>query len=113
LASGCRGIERLEVAVKADPKHEGGTPYTLRLHFADPDNDQPGQRVFDILLDDEVLAAKVDVAKEAGGRNRGVVREFKSVKVSGKLVLRFAQAAENLTAASAPLLCGFEMLRED
>ena len=112
VASGCRGVGKLEVAVKADAKQTEGTPYTLRFHFADPDNARLGVRVFDIVHGDDVLAEKVDIAKEAGGRHRGLVREFKGVRVNGKLVLRFVPAVKDVTAGTAPILCGFEMLRE-
>jgi hypothetical protein len=113
VASGCRGIATLEVAAKADAKDVEGTPYTLRLHFADPDNAKPGVRVFNILHGDTVLAEKLDIAKEAGGRNRGLVREFKNVRVNGKLTLRFVPAVKDVTPTNAPVLCGFEMLREE
>jgi WD40 repeat protein len=111
LASGCRGIERLEVGLKAEEKEQAS--YTLRLHFADPDNDRPGQRVFDVFLDDRTLLKKFDIAKEASGRDRGVVKEFKGIKLTDRLVLRFAaNGADAASGTSAPLLCGFELLRE-
>jgi hypothetical protein len=114
VCSGCRGIASIEIAVKADPKLEEGIPYTLRLHFADPDNDKSGKRVFDVMQDDRVLAAKLDIAKEAGGKDRGLVREFKGVKVSGKLVLRFVPSEDKpVSLTTAPVLCGLEIVREE
>jgi WD40 repeat protein len=112
LSSGCRGIERVEITLKPGPKEE--STYTLRLHFADPDNDRAGQRVFDIFLFDQPLVKKFDMVKEAGGRNRGVVKEFKGVKLTDFLALRFAASTEEeISQTNAPLLCGLELLRED
>jgi WD40 repeat protein len=113
VCSGCRGIARLEIAVKPDPKLEDGVPYTLRLHFADPDNDKPGRRTFDIFQDDRPLVEKLDVAKEAGGRDRGMVREFKRVRINGKLTLRFVPSGESATADTVPILSGLELVREE
>ena len=51
--------------------------YTVRLHFAELGQDvEPGDRVFDVLLDGEEVLSDFDIVEAAGGCLRGVVREF-------------------------------------
>ena len=54
----------------------------------------------------EVLA-DFDIAREAGGNNRGVVKEFRGVKVHEALELDFAGATQN-----PAVLCGVELIEE-
>jgi len=62
----------------------------------------------------EAALTGFDIAKETGGRYRAVVKEFKGVKVKDKLLLRFAATKNgDSTAASAPVLCGIEVVREE
>jgi hypothetical protein len=82
----------------------------VRLHFADPDNDKAGQRVFDVRVQDQTFLAGFDIVKETGGRNRALVKEIKGVAVKDKLVVQFA--GEGKEAGSVPLLCGVEVVRE-
>lgn len=107
-ASGCRGIKRLEV----DPKRENAdaSTYTVRLHFADPDNDQPGQRVFDVGVQGKTVLAALDIVKQAGGRNRTLVKQIEGVTVTDKIVLTFTNGSGDGRDA-VPLLCGVELLR--
>jgi hypothetical protein len=51
--------------------------YSVRLHFAELEDKQPGQRVFDIKLQGETVARSLDVAREAGGPRRALVKEFR------------------------------------
>ncbi len=108
-SSGYRGITSLELAMK--PEGDGET-YTVRLHFADPDNDKPGQRVFGVSLQGDSALSDFDVAKEASGRYRAIVKEFKGVRVKDKLTIHFTPTGGEMTAANAPLLCGVEVVRE-
>src|SRR5208283_4726392 len=79
VSSGCRGIQQIDLAVKPQPHHPEGSHYTIRLHFADPDNEQPGRRVFNLTIQDQPSLTAFDIVKEAGGRNRGIVKEFKGI----------------------------------
>ncbi|HTW70835.1 MAG TPA: right-handed parallel beta-helix repeat-containing protein [Acetobacteraceae bacterium] len=46
--------------------------YTLRLFFADPQASADGQRVFDVIVNGQTLAANYDVFKNAGGEDKAV-----------------------------------------
>ena len=63
--------------------------YTVELLFAEPDGLQPGQRVFSVALQGKEVLRDFDVAGEAGGPNRGVVRTFRDIRVSDDLTISF------------------------
>jgi hypothetical protein len=81
-------------------------PHTVRLYFAEMEAMKPGQRVFDVSLQGQVVAAGLDVVKEAGGPRRELVREFKNVSISDALIIGFARHA------GEPMLSGVEILGE-
>ena len=80
----------------------------VRLYFAEPEHDRPGRRVFSVALDGKVLIEELDVAKEAGGRLRTLVRRFDNVRPASKGAdaLSFTFAAK----VGEPLICGVEIL---
>ena len=53
--------------------------YTVRLHFAEVEDIEPGRRVFDVKIQDQAALGEFDIVREAGGRNLPVVKEFKGV----------------------------------
>ena len=101
-ASGIVGIEELAVTLP------GAAAYTIRLHFAEPNDVKPGRRVFSVAIQGKEALAGFDVAKEAGGSRRAAVREFKGIQVAGTLKIALTPAANSLP----PLLCGIELVRE-
>ncbi|RPH44904.1 MAG: hypothetical protein EHM91_07945, partial [Planctomycetota bacterium] len=99
-ASGAKGITSLTLTLDKDSQQD--QPCTVRLHFVEPDGAKPGDRVFDIRLQGQDVLKDFDIAKEAGGGDRALVKEFttqagKELKV--KLVPR----------RSVPVLCGIEV----
>lgn len=93
------------------PKNEPRL-FTVRLHFAEPDDIKPGQRVFDVKLQDKTVLKGFDVVKEAGGVRTALVKEFKNVPASEVMALEFIASAKELTAASAPILSALEIYDE-
>ena len=81
-------------------------PHTVRLYFAEMESMKPGQRVFDVSLQGQVAIAKLDVAKEAGGPRRELVKEFKGVSIADALVIGFVKHA------GEPMLSGVEVVGE-
>ena len=113
-ASGCRGIKRIVINPRLDDSTPKPVGYTVRLHFCDPDNDKPGQRVFKVSILGQVREPALDIVARAGGRNREVVRTYSGIEVRGKLAITFAAAdgADDSNPARVPLVCGVEVLRE-
>ncbi|TVS20680.1 MAG: hypothetical protein EA424_02765, partial [Planctomycetaceae bacterium] len=56
----------------------GKLGYHLRLHFVEVGQIAPGQRIFDVTVQDQRVLSSFDVADRAGGRNRVVVAQFES-----------------------------------
>lgn len=103
-ASGARGLGDLTLALA-----EAGSPprnYTVRLHFAEPDQVELGQRVFHVKLQGKTLLEDVDLVEEAGGTNRAVVWEFRGVEVTEKLRLALVPSGRGQLP---PLLCGVQV----
>lgn len=78
-ASGLKGVSAITISGLKS------ATFTVRLVFADPDHDQPESRRFDIAIDGRTVAENVDIAKEAGGRMRSMVRQFENVEIDGSL----------------------------
>ncbi len=83
-ASGARDLQTIKVTLAPD---QAARTYTVRLTFVEPDRLGPGERVFDVALQGQTVLWDFDVCQEAGGAMRGVVKEFKGVKVVRELVI--------------------------
>lgn len=81
--------------------------YTVRLHFSEPDDLQPGDRVFSVALQGKAVLQDFDVVQAAGIRNRTVVKEFRGIEVLDNLEVSLLPVR-----GKSPLLCGIEVVRE-
>jgi hypothetical protein len=104
-ASGLRNVQKLSVDLGKGPERS----YTVRLHFCEPDDLAPGERVFDVDLQGRAVLAGLDVAREAGGARRALVREFRGVRVSQLLHLSFRPARKSAGA----VISGVEAVLEE
>jgi hypothetical protein len=103
-ASGAKGLTSLTVTLGGDADKERA--YTVRLHFAEPEQLTAGQRVFHVGLQGKEVLKDFDVVKEAGGPMRGVVKEFRGVRVKKDLTVTLSPSA------GVPVLCGVEVMAE-
>jgi hypothetical protein len=72
----------------AEPVRPCGS-YTVELLFAEPDGLLSGDRIFSVFLQGREVLRDFDVAREAGGANRGVVRTFQKIEVGDDLTISF------------------------
>jgi outer membrane protein assembly factor BamB len=101
--SGVEGATSVTLTLSAtEPK----TPqsYTVRLHFAEPDDAQPGERVFDIALQGKPMAENVDIARDSGDSNSALVREFANVEAGRSLKL------DLIPRVGRPILSGISVV---
>jgi outer membrane protein assembly factor BamB len=87
-ASGVSGVKSIQLPVfigKEDDKGPERT-YTVRLSFVEPTGAEPGERTFDVSIQNTVVAQDLDVVGEAGGARRILVREFGGIKADGGAV---------------------------
>ena len=85
-------------------------PYTVRLHFAEINECEAGQRLFDVSLQGKRALEGFDIARAAGGTNRPVVREFKGIGIKDDLRVTLTPAG---ATQAEPLLNGIEIIAED
>ena len=98
------------VAKKAPPRPlPPPAPYTVRLHFAEPEELAAGERAFSVTLQGKPVLENFDVVTAAGGARRGVVKEFKGVVIAKDLKITFTRAAG---AKAGPVLSGVELIAE-
>ena len=101
-ASGVSGLESVTIT----PRGDDFGPATVRLYFAEPDQLEPGERVFSVMLQGRGVLKDFDIVEQAGGPFRVVMREFKGVRVDGDLTLRFKPSK------GQALICGIELIGE-
>ena len=82
------------------------TAYTVRLYFAEPATGRPAKRIFDVSLQGNRVLQDFDIAEEAGGPMRAVVKQFKNIRVQGKLDVALS------ARTGVPVLCGIETVAE-
>ena len=109
-ATALAGCARLTIPLS--DKAGDQAAYTVRLYFSAPEGDRPGRRVFDVALQGKTVLANFDIAKRAGGTKRELIREFKGVRAGRALTLELTAKADEVTAATRPLLSGVEIVRE-
>jgi hypothetical protein len=103
-ASGARGLSSLTIPLGNDAPRK----YTVKLYFVEPDGLKPGQRLIDVTLQGASVLKGLDIAREAGGPDRSLVREFKGIAAAESLVVGLKAA----NAEQATVLCGVELKLE-
>jgi len=108
VASGAQGFTSAKIKLGTS----GASPrtYTLRLHFAELDDVQPGERVFDVSVQGKPKLTDLDVVQEAGGRYRSLVKELRGVTVGDSLLV---ELAPQNTSKHPAMLSGVELEVED
>ncbi len=84
-------------------------PYTVRLVFAEPDsNMDPGERVFDVVLQGQVVHPDLDIVARAGGAMRSIVGTWKDIPIGEALEIELRPKG-----ALSPILSGVEIQRQE
>lgn len=80
--------------------------YSVKLHFAELYNSQPGQRVFDVLVNTQLRIANLDIVAASGGAHQALVRQLDGVQVvNGQLVVALSASVDY------PAISAIEILR--
>jgi len=103
-ASGVRHAEKIELLAI-----NGQGTYTIRLHFAEPDQVLPGERLFSILINGVVVATDVDIMAQAGAANHAIVISRSGILVGKSLVIELKPSP---TTKHPPILGGIELRAE-
>jgi hypothetical protein len=106
-ASGLAGPLKLQVTLSGEPS--GKAAYTVKLHFAELENKQPGERLFNVLLQGREVLHGFDIAKEAGGIDTPVIKTFRKIDVADRLTVECQSLSPT---GAAPFLSGIEIILE-
>ncbi|MFT5465917.1 MAG: outer membrane protein assembly factor BamB [Verrucomicrobiales bacterium] len=97
-----------EIEKVAQVKPAPEKSYSVLLYFAEPDSLKPGERVFDVELQDKTVLKNVDLAKTAG-KNQGLVKRFEGVRIGDVLKITLQKSP---SATQQPILSGVELIAE-
>jgi hypothetical protein len=75
--------------------------YDVTLHFNEPFASGPGQRVFDVAMEDVVVIDDLDVFASAGGNSAAHSRTVRATVADGRLNIRFTAVAGQRAMVSA------------
>lgn len=103
-SSGVVGLRELRVPLGGDDKTERS--FRVTLHFAEVAGKRPGERVFDVRIDDGPTLENIDPARLARGTNRAAVRQVRVTLTASEMKLTFSPRK------GEPLLCGVEVVAE-
>lgn len=90
------------------PAAAGAGTCTVRLHFAELADAQPGDRVFDVLVQGEPVLEQFDIVREAGGVRHAITRQFEHVEAKDALTIECRPSQSKLP----PLVNGIEIRAE-
>jgi hypothetical protein len=107
-ASGAKGLT--SIRIKLCEKASDMRPYTVRLHFMEPDDVQPGERVFSISVQGKPTLQSLDVVRETGGPNRSLVKEVRGVQAAEALVIELTPVTGSKLRAA--IVSGIEIQAE-
>jgi len=110
FASAAHGLRRCTIPLLSS--FDGKAVYRVRLLMAEPEHREPGQRVFDIRLQGRTALAAFDPVKEAGGRDRAIVKEFEDVEVQDRLAIELVPRVKQPGPGQWPILQAIEILRQ-
>ncbi len=105
-----------KLTMQKDTEIEQSTPvksapeksYSVLLYFAEPDLLKPGERVFDVALQDKIILRNVDLAKTLG-KNQGLIKRFEGVRIADVLKITLKKSPGS---TQAPILSGVELIAE-
>ena len=69
--------------------------YTVRLHFAELDRVNPGERVFDVRIQNKTVIQGLDVVAEAGGRRTALIKEIEGIGASDTITIGLLPCADS------------------
>jgi hypothetical protein len=107
--SAITGLKSLQITLSKEKMVN--TKYSIRFYFVELEDKKNGERVFDIHVQDEPFLINFDIAYEAGGSNRDIVKTISDVNVEDILKIKFTPS--QLSPKCQTILSGIEILAED
>ncbi len=114
MASGVVGVSSFTLWLADQDKAQSPSrkrPYDVYLYFVEPEDLEPGERLFDVKIQGELVFSDFDVVREAGGPRRAVVKSVEGVLVSDELKVELAPSADS--RIDEPVICGIEVIARE
>jgi outer membrane protein assembly factor BamB len=108
-ASGLEGAATVDLTLLGEPD-EVERRYTVRLHFAEMDEERAAERRFDVYVQGNRVLENFQIAEAAGGIRRAIAREFTGIPVTGRLRIELRPVD---SADAPPKLSGIEAILEE
>ncbi|MFT4639408.1 MAG: outer membrane protein assembly factor BamB [Verrucomicrobiales bacterium] len=106
------GVEGLtECRLPLIEKDKEPVVYNVRIGFVPARGQKPGERVFSIQLQDQLVLADFDAAEEAGRSNKMVMKLFRGVQVTEDLVVKLIPKKTDKGVSAPPIVHSIEVLR--
>jgi hypothetical protein len=100
------GIRSFEIILSEDNQVPESS-YTVKLYFSELEDKKPGERVFDIKIQNQIVTNDLDIAREAGKTDKELIRTYYGVR-AGKSI-----KVELLPETGNTLICGIELVQEN
>jgi hypothetical protein len=104
-SSALAGVKSIEVTLSLDSLVQE-TYYTVNLYFAELQDREPGERIFDVEIQDENVIEGLDIVAEAGKSDREVIKSFQGIK-AGKTI-----RIDLIPKRGNTLISGIELIQE-
>jgi len=104
-SSAIGGLRSLEIALSFEQDSPEAS-YRINLYFSELEDKQPGERVFNVSLQNETVLENFDIVKEAGKNNKEIIRTFTGIKAGKSLKIDLTPVRGNT------ILSGIELIQE-
>jgi hypothetical protein len=112
LTSAAEGLTKYSIPLLEG--EEAPARYSVTMVFAELNPQvQPGERVFNVSLQDKTVLEDFDIAGKAGGSNRQLIRTFDNVEVRDRLLLTMSPSKEKTPGNLGPLLNAIKIVRSE
>ncbi len=104
-ASALAGIKSIEITLSNDTIVKEST-YTVKLYFSEPENINPGDRVFDIAIQGKTVLSGFDIVQESGKPDKEVIKQYHGIS-AGKIL-----KVDLIPGKGSTLISGIELIQE-
>jgi len=104
-ASALCGVKSMEITL-SEEENIAESSYTVNLYFAELEDKNPGERIFDIAIQNKNVTDDFDIVAEAGKCDTEVVKSYKGIKAGKKMKIDLVPSKGNT------IISGIEIIQE-
>ncbi|TKG91506.1 hypothetical protein EYV94_20995 [Puteibacter caeruleilacunae] len=106
-SSAINGVTEVEITLSKTPEKTHN--YSVLLYFAELEEVKAAKRIFNVEVQGKKALTDFNIAKEAGGINKLVIKKVEKVSAGDRLIIKLSSADKDVL----PLLSGVEVILED